>query len=151
MILTSPNEVFEHRAIALAKTSLCRRMQVGAVLVKGGLIVGEGVNNPVMGGGCATCRRIEQGIPSGTRYEECRSLHAEQQAVITAGTEAKGATLYLICLNPESGAPINRPPCPICARLLLGAGVRDVVRTLDEKGVGYLWDIAGYYQDRGQL
>jgi dCMP deaminase len=122
---------YEQRAIELARLSPCLRLKVGAVLVRFGRIVGEGCNAPVIGKPCETCRRIERGIEPGTRYEECRSLHAEQAAVIDAGREADGAILYLATLDPATGIPANRRPCPICARVLLGAGVNPLVRLVD--------------------
>ncbi|NLF45827.1 MAG: cytidine deaminase, partial [Syntrophomonadaceae bacterium] len=67
----------------------------------------------------AGCLREKMGIPSGERYELCRGVHAEQNAIINAayyGVSTKGAVLY--CTNQ---------PCLICARMIINAGIIKVV------------------------
>jgi dCMP deaminase len=62
------------------------------------------------------CIRDKLGIASGTRLETCTAVHAEQNALIQAGTNSRGSTLYSTIV-----------PCPICARMTLNAQVARVV------------------------
>jgi dCMP deaminase len=55
-------------------------------------------------------------IPSGTRLETCTAVHAEQNALIQAGTNSRGSTLYSTIV-----------PCPICARIIMNARIARVV------------------------
>lgn len=105
----------------VAKRSTCLRRSVGAILVKDKRILATGYNGAPSGlRHCAEtgCLRENSSIPSGTRHELCRGLHAEQNAVIQAayhGISIKGATLY--CTNK---------PCVICSKMLINAGIRKI-------------------------
>ena len=68
-------------------------------------------------------------IPSGQRYELCRSVHAEANAIISASRrEVLGATLYMACRNPATGELIpNSTSCSMCRRLIINAGIAKVV------------------------
>ncbi|MBI5529409.1 MAG: dCMP deaminase family protein [Deltaproteobacteria bacterium] len=105
-----------------ATRSTCLRRQVGAVIVREKRIVATGYNGAPAGvRHCieAGCLREKLGIPSGERHELCRGLHAEQNAIIQAalhGVSTQGGTVYCTHL-----------PCSICAKMLINAGVRDVV------------------------
>lgn len=107
----------------VAKRSSCLRRQVGAVLVKDHRIITTGYNGAPSGmKHCAElggCLREKMGFPSGQGHEFCRALHAEQNAVIQAaimGVSIEGATLYC-----------THSPCSLCAKILIGAGIRRVV------------------------
>ncbi len=67
--------------------------------------------------------------PLRERYELCRSVHAEANAIISAArSEALGATLYMACVEPESGALIpGSTSCSMCRRLIINAGIARVV------------------------
>ncbi len=101
----------------------CLRAQVGAVIVnKRKKIKGTGYNNtPVGVTGCLEkgfCYRIQNKIPSGTRYETCRSIHAEQNAIIQAGEDnCAGSTIYVYGHNHV---------CILCKRFILNAGLAKV-------------------------
>jgi dCMP deaminase len=76
------------------------------------------------------CRRDKLNIASGERHEECVGVHAEQNALLQAGRDAEGATLY-----------VNAYPCKICAKQIINAGIRRVVMTgdySDTEGPEYL-------------
>ena len=75
------------------------------------------------------CTREALNIPSGERYELCRSVHAEANAIISAARrETLGATLYMACVEPESGALIpGSTSCSMCRRLIINAGIARVV------------------------
>lgn len=116
------DEYFLGLARVVAQRSTCLRRQVGAVLVKGERIIATGYNGAPQGlPHCleAGCLRDEKGIPSGHRYELCRGVHAEQNALINAaryGVSTLDSVMY--CTNQ---------PCMLCARMLINAGVIKVV------------------------
>ncbi len=120
------DEYFLKLADLVATRSTCLRRQVGAVLVKNERIISTGYNGAPRGlEHCLDigCLREEQGIPSGHRYELCRGVHAEQNAIINAayyGISTAGATIY--CTNQ---------PCTICARMIINAGIIRVVHRGD--------------------
>lgn len=111
-------------AKVVASRSACIRAQVGAVIVSSRKkIKSTGYNGPSHGvESCLErgfCYRIKNNIESGTRYETCRSIHGEQNAIIQAGEEnCLGATLYLW----GQGFP-----CLLCKRFILQSGIVRVV------------------------
>ena len=66
---------------------------------------------------------------AGERYELCRSVHAEANAIISAArSEALGATLYMACVEPDTGTLIpGSTSCSMCRRLIINAGIARVV------------------------
>jgi dCMP deaminase len=116
----SKDEYFMNIAIEVARRSTCTRRQIGAIVVSDvGEIKSTGYNgNPRGLPHCEAigCIRDKLGIPSGTRLETCTAVHAEQNALIQAGTNARGSTMYSTIV-----------PCPICARMILNAQVARVV------------------------
>jgi len=116
------DEYFMDIARLVARRSTCLRRQVGAVMVKERNILATGYNGTPSGiTHCAEtgCLRDQLKVPSGERHELCRGLHAEQNAIIQAarhGVNISGATLY--CTNS---------PCIICTKMLINAGIRQVV------------------------
>ena len=96
-------------AIRIAKESKCKSRQVGAVLVKDGVLLASGYNGPPKGARhCDPCYRKVHEIPSATRLEFCRGLHAEQNAILQCQSRILGAELY--CTNF---------PCVTCAKMLI--------------------------------
>ena len=118
----SYDEYFMEMAHLVAKRSTCLRRNVGAILVKDKHILSTGYNGAPKGlEHCSEvgCLRKELGIPSGERHEICRGLHAEQNAIIQAavfGISIKNSVLY--CTNT---------PCVVCAKMLINAGVKEIV------------------------
>jgi dCMP deaminase len=116
------DEYFLELADLVAGRSTCLRRRVGAVLVRNKRIIATGYNGaPRALGHCLDigCLREKMGIPSGQRYELCRGVHAEQNAIINAayyGVSTENTVLY--CTNQ---------PCIICARMLINAGICRVV------------------------
>ncbi len=117
------NEYFLEIAKTCASRSNCLRAQVGAVIVgEDKKIKATGYNGtPSKVVSCLElgyCYRVENKIPSGTRYETCRSIHAEQNAIIQAGQDrCKGATMYIYGHNFI---------CILCKRFIVQAGIKDV-------------------------
>ncbi len=116
----SKDHYFMNIAIEVARRSTCTRRQIGAIIVSDvGEIKSSGYNgNPRGLPHCEEigCIRDKLGIASGTRLETCTAVHAEQNALIQAGTNSRGSTLYSTIV-----------PCPICARMILNAQVARVV------------------------
>ena len=128
----SPDRYFMDMAKLVATRSTCLRRHVGAVIVKDKHVLSTGYNGAPRGARhCEEtgCLRIELKVPSGTRHELCRGVHAEQNAVAQAayfGTSVKGATIYTTTF-----------PCSLCAKILVNAGISEIV--YDE---GYMDDLS---------
>lgn len=120
-------------ADTVAERSTCLRRCYGAIIVQNDEIIATGYNGAPRGRkNCADlgrCTREELKIPSGERYELCRSVHAEANCIISAARqEALGATLYMACRDPKTGALIpDSTSCSMCRRLIINAGIRRVV------------------------
>ena len=113
--------------------STCQRRHYGAIIVQNDEIVSSGYNGAPRGrkncGDLGYCAREAMNIPSGQRYELCRSVHAEANAIISASRrEVLGATLYRVCKDPETGELIpGSTSCSMCRRLIINAGIARVV------------------------
>ena len=113
--------------------STCQRRHYGAIIVQNDEIVSSGYNGAPRGrkncGDLGYCAREAMNIPSGQRYELCRSVHAEANAIISAARrEVLGATLYMVCKHPETGELIpGSTSCSMCRRLIINAGIAKVV------------------------
>ena len=123
------NEYFLEIAKTVAKRSNCIRAHVGAVIVgKDRKIKATGYNGvPSKVVSCmelGECYRIKNKIPSGTRYETCRSIHAEQNAIIQAGQDrCKGSSLYIWGHNII---------CILCKRFIVQSGIETIYLKKDE-------------------
>jgi dCMP deaminase len=103
--------------------SSCIRAQVGAVIVdSNNKIKSTGYNGtPSKVISClekGSCYRVENNIPSGTRYETCQSIHAEQNAIIQAGERT--------CQNGAIYIYGHDQICILCKRFIVQAGLKDV-------------------------
>ena len=120
-------------AQTVAERATCLRRCYGAILVKSDEIIATGYNGAPRGRqNCVDlnyCTREALNIPSGERYELCRSVHAEANAIISAArSETIGATLYMACVNPSTGELIpNSTSCSMCRRLIINAGISQLV------------------------
>lgn len=120
-------------AAEVAKRGTCLRRNYGAVIVKNDEIISTGYTGAPRGSSncCDTgsCRRQELNIPSGQRYELCRSVHAEMNAIISASrAEMQGATLYLAGWDVETGEQLDNPePCLLCKKCIINAGILEVI------------------------
>lgn len=120
-------------AQTVMERSTCRRRKYGAIIVRNDEIVSTGYNGAPRGrANCVDlgyCVRQRLGIPSGERYELCRSVHAEANAVISAArSECIGGTLYLVGTESETGLLIeNADSCSMCRRIVINAGISRVV------------------------
>jgi len=120
-------------AETVLERSTCLRRCYGAIIVQNDEIISTGYNGAPRGRkNCADlnfCTRMKMNIPSGERYELCRSVHAEANCIISAARkDTLGSTLYMACRNPETGALIpDSTSCSMCRRLIINAGIQRVV------------------------
>ena len=127
-------------AQTVAGRSTCLRRCYGAILVKSDEIISTGYNGAPRGRrNCVDlnyCTREALNIPSGERYELCRSVHAEANAIISASRrDMVGGTLYLVGRNAQTGELLaDTTSCPMCRRMVINAGLARVVirRTPEE-------------------
>lgn len=120
-------------AEAVSKRSTCLRRIYGAVIVKNDEIISTGyVGAPRGRKNCTDmnyCLREKLSIPRGERYELCRSVHAEANAIISASREKMlGSTLYLVGFErPTMEYIANSNSCSMCKRMIINAGIEQVV------------------------
>lgn len=120
-------------AKAVAQRATCLRRIYGAVIVNNDEIVSTGYNGSARGeSNCCDigeCYRESMHVPHGQRYELCKSVHAEENAIISASRrEMQGATLYLWGMDVETGKELPTPePCLQCWRRIHNAGIVRVV------------------------
>ena len=131
----SKSEYYLDIASAVSKRSTCIRRHYGAVIVNNDEIVSTGYNGSPRGQlNCCdvgVCMRAEAKRNSG--YEQCKSVHAEQNAIISASRqEMLGSIIYLSCQYWDGESWIEDTsdevvPCPICQRMLDNAGIKKIV------------------------
>ncbi len=120
-------------AQTVLERSTCLRRCYGAIIVRNDEIVSTGYNGAPRGRkNCVDlgyCTREAMNIPSGQRYELCRSVHAEANAIISAArSETLGATLYMACRDPGTGHLVRgTTSCSMCRRQIINAGIARVV------------------------
>ena len=120
-------------AETVLERSTCLRRCYGAIIVKNDEIVSTGYNGAPRGRkncmdlGC--CTREAMRVPSGERYELCRSVHAEMNAIISAARrDTLGSTLYLAGREAKPGELLHAATsCSMCRRLIINAGIERVV------------------------
>ena len=121
--------------IAQTVAERCTRLRkkFGAIIVKNDSIISTGYNGAPRGrkncSDLGICLRDILNIPRGERYELCRSVHAEANAIIAAPREQMlGATIYMACINAKTGElePATNS-CMMCKRLVINAGITTLV------------------------
>ncbi|KIX11382.1 deoxycytidylate deaminase [Dethiosulfatarculus sandiegensis] len=127
------DEYYLNIAREVCRRGTCLRRQYGAVIVNDDQIVSTGYAGAPRGvANCVdlgSCQREELAVPAGQRYELCRSVHAEMNAVIHASrAQTLGATMYLAGIELSDGLPTKNPePCLLCRRVIINAGIKRVV------------------------
>ena len=120
-------------AETITERGTCLRNNYGSVIVKNDEIISTGYNGAPRGRKNCTdlgyCMREKLNIPRGERYELCRSVHAEQNAIISADRKSMiGSTLYLVGKNYGENTYVeNARPCALCKRMIINAGIEKVV------------------------
>ncbi len=119
-------------AQTVSERSTCLRKRYGAIIVKNDVIISTGYNGAPRGRkNCSDigyCYREQLGIPRGERYELCRSVHSEANAIIAASRENMlGSSLYMCCTDPKTGEIIpDTNSCMMCKKLIINAGISKV-------------------------
>jgi len=126
----------EHYYLGIAKEvarrGTCLRRNFGAVIVKNDQIISTGyVGAPRKSKNCidiGKCTREEQNIPQGQRYELCRSVHAEMNAIIHASrADMIDSSMFLVGIDVDTNKLVeNSEPCKLCKRVIINAGIKEV-------------------------
>lgn len=133
----------ENYYLDIAETVLeratCLRRVYGAIIVKNDEIISTGYNGAPRGRkNCVDmgfCTREAMQVPRGQRYELCRSVHAEANAIISASRrDMIGSTLYLVGRDAQTHELLtNATSCSMCRRQVINAGIeRVIIRTGDD-------------------
>lgn len=134
----SKNNYYLDIAQTVAERSTCLRKSFGAIIVKNDTILSTGYNGAPRGrkncSDLCSCKRDELNIPRGERYELCRSVHAEANAIISAPRDQMlNSTLYLSCIDSKTGELVpSTCCCMMCKKLVINAGIKNVVIRDDE-------------------
>lgn len=135
-------------AETVSERSTCLRKRYGAIIVKNDVILSTGYNGaPRKRQNCndiGNCIRDNLKIPRGERYEMCRSVHSEANAIIAARREDMlGSVLYMCCTDPDNGSLVpDTCSCMMCKKLVINAGIEKVIvrNTKDDYTVFYVSD-----------
>ncbi|MEA3295712.1 MAG: dCMP deaminase family protein [Patescibacteria group bacterium] len=136
----SKEQYYLNIAKQVAQRSTCFRIRFGAVIVKDDQIISTGyVGAPRKTKDCferGNCLRNEMNIPHGERYELCRSVHSEQNAIINAaraGVSLLGGNMFLFGEDLD-GNIIDAFPCFICKKIIINCGLDKVICSRKDKG-----------------
>lgn len=133
------DEYYLNIALDVSKRSTCLRRKYGAVIVNKDQIISTGYCGAPRGTvNCSdinVCVRKESKVNRGEHYEWCRGVHAEQNAIIHASRlNMIKSKLYLVGVNADTDTLLeDAEPCPICKRLIINAGIIEVI-TLNKNG-----------------
>lgn len=151
----SKDEYYLSIAKAVCKRATCTKVEIGAVIIKDDQIISTGYCGAPRGTKSSHehgfCLRRQLGIPSGQRYEICRSVHAEQNAIINAarsGTSLLGGDMYIYgkIEGDDNQETLDAFPCFICKKMLINCGLKRVICSL--KNGGYkVFDVDQWAQD----
>lgn len=128
----SKTDTYLNVAEVFAYRSTCLKRKYGAVIVKNDVVLSTGYNGSPRGyDNCCdigSCPRIRKNLHQGQGYDICRAIHAEQNALLNCSREQTlGADLYLAGVNPGDNSVHEAKPCPLCARMIIQAGIRNVI------------------------
>ena len=127
----SKTDAYLNGAENFAYRSTCIKRKYGAVIVKDDAVISTGYNGSPRGfENCCDigeCPRIRLDMHQGEGYAICRAVHAEANALLNCSREqTMGADLYLAGVNPDDLSVHKAKPCPLCARMIIQAGIRNV-------------------------
>ena len=135
----SKDEYYMNIAREVSRKSTCFRRTIGAIIIRDDQIISTGyagaprkTKDSLEHG---FCLRDKLNIPHGQRYELCRSVHAEQNAIINAaraGVSLLGGNMYLYGSIPGEEGPIDALPCFICKKMIINSGLEHVVCSTKE-------------------
>ena len=143
-------------AEAVSQRGTCLRKLYGAVMLKNDEVIstakGGARRGRENGSDLVYCLRTQLGIPRGERYELCRSVHAEANAIICASRrDMIGATLYLVGKEVPTGEYVKDAMCcSMCKRLVINAGIEKVI-VRDDKERYRVIEVAQWIADDESL
>lgn len=146
-------------AETFAYRSTCLKRKYGAVLVKDDAVISTGYNGSPRGfENCCDlgeCPRIRRNLHQGEGYGICRAIHAEANALLNCSREQTlGADLYLTGINPGDCSIHQAKPCPLCARMIIQAGIQNVYLRQGEGPDNYMVvaarELTWYLEDEGR-
>ena len=145
-MVTRPEKTDYYLDIAkvVSLRSTCLKVLIGAIIVNDDQIIATGY----VGAPRKTKSSIEHGyclrqkleIPSGTQYELCRSVHAEQNAIINAaraGVSLLGGDMYIYGESRITGKVINAFPCFICKKMIINSGIERIICSVENEKEKY--------------
>ncbi len=156
----SKDQYYLNIAKQVAQRSTCFRVKFGAIIVKNDVIVSTGyVGAPRKTKDCferENCLRNKLKIPHGQRYEICRSVHSEQNAIVNAaraGISLLNGDMFIYGESNKKRNAINAFPCFICKKMIINAGLNRVVcSTKDGKNkIFYIKDWVKDWQEKDIL
>ena len=129
-------EVFAYR-------STCLKRKYGAVIVKDDAVISTGYNGAPRGfDSCfelGYCPRMDRNMHQGEGYGICRAIHAEANALLNCSRQQTlGADMYIVGINPSDNSIHEAKPCPLCARTIIQAGIRNVYLRVGEGAENYI-------------
>lgn len=151
----SKADAYLNCAETFAYRSTCIKRKYGAVLVKDDAVISTGYNGSPRGytncSDIGDCPRIRRNMHQGEGYGICRAIHAEANALLNCSREQTiGADLYLTGVNPADCSVHKAKPCPLCARMIIQAGIRNVIMRVGDGPDNYTLVPAGeleWYQE----
>ncbi len=138
----SKADMYLNCAENFAYRSTCLKRKYGAVIVKDDVVISTGYNGSPRGyENCCDigeCPRMKRNMHQGEGYGMCRAIHAEANALLNCSREQTiGADLYLASVNPGCHSVHRAKPCPLCARQIIQAGIRNVVLRIGDGEENY--------------
>ncbi len=130
---TDKNNYYLDITESVSERGTCLRKKFGAIIVKNDEIISTGyVGAPRGRKNCCDekfCIRQKLNVPRGERYELCRSVHAEQNAIISAARrDMIGSTIYLVGIENDTNQYVkDARPCSLCKRFIINAGIEKII------------------------
>ena len=139
----SKTDTYLNCAEVFAYRSTCLKRKYGAVIVKDDVVISTGYNGSPRGfENCCeigSCPRMARNMHQGEGYGICRAVHAEMNALLNCSRQqTMGADLYLAGINPADNTVHRAKPCPLCARAIIQAGIRNVYLRVGEGENNYV-------------
>jgi len=150
-----PSKIDYYLRIAeeVSRRSTCYRVNIGSIIVRDDQIIATGyVGAPRKTRDCREhgfCLRDKVGIPHGHRYELCRSVHSEQNAIINAaraGVSLLGGDMYIYAQSLADGHLMDAIPCFICKKMIINSGIRRVISSMSD-GSTKIFKVAEWIDD----
>lgn len=153
----SKDEYYLDMARSVCRRSTCSKVEIGAVIIRDDQVISTGYCGSPRGTKDSLehgfCLRKKLGIPSGQRYEMCRSVHAEQNAIINAaraGTSLFGGDMYIFGrirdYENDTEQVIDAFPCFICKKMLINCGLKRVICSLAD-GSSKVFEVEEWMKD----